>query len=132
VSGSQINNDLAKGDNGILAQANAASSILNLVVPTLGGSTNLLPAVTTPQHTPTLQKKQTPPPEPEPDEEMGMVMVPMEKVRPSTLFIFCFFVAVRVREFVREAKFCYLQSHSCSCCGVLRTSLCGCLCSAPV
>lgn len=96
--GSQINNDLAKGDNGILAQANAASAILNLVVPTLGGSTNLLTDATAPQHTPTLQKRQTPPPEPEPDEEMGMVMVPMEKVRdnaPKWFYFLCTFFATR-------------------------------------
>lgn len=98
MSGSQINNDLAKGDNGILAQA---SAILNLVVPTLGGGANLLPAVTTPQHTPTLQKKQTPPPEPEPDEEMGMMMVPMEKVRDNNQsYIFSdFFCGSRARVF---------------------------------
>lgn len=102
MPGSQINNDLAKGDNGILAQANAASAILNLVVPTLGGSTNLLADATTPQHTPTLQKRQTPPPEPEPDEEMGMVMVPMEKVS-DFLFFYVLFLLCGSRAHTCEA-----------------------------
>ncbi|XP_059488873.1 uncharacterized protein LOC132204399 [Neocloeon triangulifer] len=70
--GQQINNDLAKSSNAV--QANSAS-ILNLVVPTLGGSCNPL--------TPTPSQPQLP--HAEEDEETGLKMKPMEQILTSVL-----------------------------------------------